>query len=224
MSRLCLSCWWVMAASLTSCLPFGSPRPEPPSFEWRFYGADASSTRYAPLVRIDSTNFSSLRMIWRWRAPDAHIRKTENPDYPNAYNECTPLMIDGVLYVSTPYNIMAALDAATGRELWRFDPEAWKVESSWGVSRGVAYWSDGNQKRVLMGTTSDYLYSLDAATGTPDPAFGDSGRVDLGQQLHRPVVDRYRYGVSSPPIVCRDVVIVGSMSSEWGSGGNYIQL
>ena len=218
MSRLCLSCWWVMAASLTSCLPFGSPRPEPPSFEWRFYGADAASTRFAPLVQIDSTNFSRLRMIWRWRAPDVHIRRTENPDYPNSYNECTPLMVDGVLYVSTPYNIMAALDAATGRELWRFDPEAWKVESSWGVSRGVAYWSDGRQKRVLMGTSSDYLYSLDAAAGTPDPAFGDSGRVDLGQQLRRPVVDRYRYGVSSPPIVCRDVVIVGSMASEWGSG------
>ncbi|NKB71072.1 MAG: PQQ-binding-like beta-propeller repeat protein [Candidatus Latescibacteria bacterium] len=206
-----------LTSVLLAFLFIGEPIAELQASEWRYNGSDAASTRYAPVSQIDSTNFSRLRMVWRWRAPDAQISATKRDQLKlrGNPNESVPLMIDGVLYVSTPFMFMAALDAATGRELWTFDPEAWKIESAWSVSRGVAFWSDGDQRRILMGTSSAYLYSLDADTGQPDPAFGDNGRIDLTQHLHRPVADRVRYGVSSPPIVCNGVVIVGSMSEEW---------
>ncbi len=207
----------VLTATLLAFLCLIEPVAELQASEWRYNGSDAASTRYTPVSEIDSTNFSRLRMIWRWRAPDAQIAATERVEIRSNPNESVPLMIDGVLYVSTPFMLMAALDAATGRELWTFDPEAWKVESEWSVSRGVAFWTDGEERRVFMGTSSAYLYSLDADTGRPDPAFGDHGRIDLTQHLHRPVVDRVRYGVSSPPIVCNNVLIVGSMSEEWRS-------
>lgn len=208
---------FALTATLSAFLCLAGLVAESHAAEWRYNGSDAASTRYAPVSEIDSANFSDLRMVWRWRAPDAHIAETKRDQVRlrSNPNECVPLMVDGVLYVSTPFMFMAALDAATGRQLWTFDPEAWKVESAWSVSRGVAHWTDGDQRRILMGTSSAYLYSLDAETGQPDPAFGDGGRIDLMQHLHRPVTDRVRYGVSSPPIVCNDVVIVGSMSEEW---------
>ena len=212
MSPLLRSLWAPLA--FCACVHLRSPAPEPPPLEWRYHGGDAASTRFAPITGIDSTNFSQLRVIWRWGAPDPRIRETGDVRINPSSNECTPLMVGGTLYVSSPYNIVAALDAATGRELWTFDPEAWKVEAQFNASRGVAYWSDGTRHRILTATSSAYLYSLDAVTGEPDRAFGDSGRVDLTRHLRRPA-DRYLYGVSSPPMVCGDVVIVGSSHSGW---------
>ena len=205
---------WALPLALCACVHLRSPAPQPPPLEWRYHGGDAASTRFAPITGIDSTNFSRLRVIWRWAAPDPRIRETGDVRINRSNNECAPLMVGGTLYVSSPYNIVAALDAATGRELWTFDPQAWKVDAKFNVSRGVAYWSDGARHRILAATSSAYLYSLDALSGEPDRAFGDNGRVDLTQHLRR-APDRYVYGVSSPPLVCGDVVIVGSSHSEW---------
>ena len=111
-------------------------------------------------------------------------------------------MADGVLYYGSPFNVLCAVDPASGQELWTFDPRAWEDEGYRGTSRGVAYWRSGSQKRVFYGTASDRLYSIDAEAGRPDPAFGEGGFVDLGEGLRRPI-DRERYCVTSPPIVCR---------------------
>ena len=121
-------------------------------------------------------------------------------------------MVDGVLYVSTSLSQVAAIDAATGKTRWVYDPETWKngTPSNNGfVHRGVAYWADGNDQRILFGTGDGYLICLNAQTGKPIPTFGQEGRIDLTQGLGRPV-DRRLYGVSSPPIICRDVVVMGS--------------
>ena len=126
--------------------------------------------------------------------------------------ESTPLMVDGVLYVSTSLSQVAAIDAATGKTRWVYDPETWKngTPSNNGfVHRGVAYWADGDDQRILFGTGDGYLICLNAQTGKPIPTFGQDGRIDLTQGLGRPV-DRRLYGVSSPPIICRDVVVMGS--------------
>ncbi len=161
---------WPILLLAILCIPSAAAETD---WQWRHYGADAASTKFAPISQIDSTNFDELRMIWRRRSPDEEYSEREDAEYSPTVNQNTPLVVDGVLYTTTSMNIVAALDAATGRELWTFDPGAWKEEFYWNVSRGVAYWSDGEEARILYGTGSKKLFSLDAKTGRPDPAFGD---------------------------------------------------
>jgi quinoprotein glucose dehydrogenase len=178
---------------------------------WRAYGADYASTKYAPLDQIDRNNVGSLRVAWRWDSID-NAMLAANPDLRTFVNEGTPLMVDGVLYVSTSLSQVAAIDAATGSTLWTYDPGTYKDGTPANVGfvhRGVAYWEEGSDRRILYATGDAYLIALDAATGRPVPSFGQDGRVDLTQGLRRPV-DRSLYAVSSPPVICRGVVVVGS--------------
>jgi quinoprotein glucose dehydrogenase len=126
--------------------------------------------------------------------------------------EATPLMVGGVLYTSTSLSQVAAIDAATGQTRWVYDPQSYRHGSPPNhgfVHRGVAYWQEGTDPRILIATGDAHLIALDAKTGQPLRQFGDQGRIDLTQGLRRPVRRAY-YGVSSPPIVCRDVVVVGA--------------
>jgi quinoprotein glucose dehydrogenase len=184
--------------------------------EWLSYGGDKASSKYSPLDQIGRDNFSRLQVAWTWRSPDEAITKA-NPDLKTWVWESTPLMIGGVLYVSTSLSQVAAIDAATGETKWVYDPETWKngTPSNNGfVHRGVAYWADGNDQRILFGTGDGYLICLNAQTGKPISTFGQQGRIDLTQGLGRPV-DRRLYGVSSPPIICRDVVVMGSKVHDY---------
>jgi glucose dehydrogenase len=170
-----------------------------------------ASSKYSPLAQIGRDNFKRLRVAWTWRSAEEAIAKA-NPDLKTWVWESTPLMVDGVLYVSTSLSQVAAIDAATGKIRWVYDPETWKngTPSNNGfVHRGVAYWADGDDQRILFGTGDGYLICLNAQTGKPISTFGEQGRIDLTQGLGRPV-DRRLYGVSSPPIICRDVVVMGS--------------
>jgi quinoprotein glucose dehydrogenase len=179
--------------------------------EWLSYGGDKAGSKYSPLAQIGGDNFNRLRVAWTWRSPDEEVAKA-NPHLKTWVWEATPVMAGGVLYVSTSLSQVAAIDAATGKTLWVYDPETWKggTPSNNGfVHRGVAYWADGSDQRVLFGTGDGYLVCLNARTGKPISTFGQQGRIDLTQGLHRPV-DRRLYGVSSPPIICRDVVVMGS--------------
>ena len=117
-----------------------------------------------------------------------------------------------MLYTSTSLSQVAAINARTGATLWSFDPEIylWGAPTNHGfVHRGVAYWENGEDRRIFIGTGDAYLIALDAGTGQPILSFGDEGRIDLTRGLRRPI-NRFFYGVSSPPILCNDVVIVGS--------------
>ena len=175
------------------------------------YGGDKASSKYSPLAQIGKDNFTRLRVAWTWRSADEEVVKANSQLRTWAW-EATPLMVDGVLYVSTSLSQVAAIDAATGKTRWVYDPETWKggTPSNNGfVHRGVAYWADGNDRRILFGTGDGYLICLNAQTGKPISTFGKQGRIDLTQGLGR-TVDRRLYGVSSPPIVCRDVVVMGS--------------
>ena len=179
--------------------------------EWLSYGGDKASSKYSPIDQIGGDNFSRLQVAWTWRSAEEEITKA-NPDLKTWVWESTPLMVNGVLYVSTSLSQVAAIDAATGKTRWVYDPETWKngTPSNNGfVHRGVAYWADGDDQRILFGTGDGYLICLNAQTGKPIPTFGRDGRIDLTQGLGRPV-DRRLYGVSSPPIICRDVVVMGS--------------
>ncbi len=208
-----MSCQWPSRIGAMLIVFFAAGTGAEENFEWRHYGADLASSKYAPLGQIHRANFDSLRILWRWSAPELQLPDVESDRY-----RSTPIVVDGVLYTISPMNLVSALNAATGTPLWTFDPQAWKVDGFFsGYARGVSHWRDGDQARIVFGTSSGYLYVLDAATGQPDSGFGDGGRIDLTQGLGRPV-ERGYYAFVSPPIICRDVIVVGSSMMDWRLG------
>ena len=199
-----------------SALVAGFALKGPTDGEWPVYGHDNTNTKYSSLSEISPANFSKLKVAWRWRSPDDAILK-ERKGTQTWQNEGTPIMIGGVLYVSTSLSQVAAIDAATGKTIWTYDPQSYKSGQPPNLGfthRGVAYWSDGPAGRIFIGTCDAYLIALDAKTGTVVTAFGQEGRIDLTKGLGRPVL-RGLYGVTSPPLICRDTVIVGSSVTDF---------
>lgn len=200
-----------MTTTLFTAGPLDAQTTMPVGTNWPSYAGDNTSAKYSPLAQIDAGNFARLRPAWTWRSPEEEITKA-NPDLKTWAWEATPLIVDGVMFVSTSYSQVAAIDAATGQTKWTYDPGTWKegtISNNGFVHRGVAYWSDGADRRVLLGTGDGYMICLNAETGEPVASFGENGRVDLTARLGRPV-SRKLYGVSSPPVICRDVVVMGS--------------
>src|SRR5579871_184496 len=186
----------------------GQTRAPLPQVEWPYYGGDPGNMKYSPLTGIDRDNLSRLTQVWQWKHFDVPL--AEYGTSPSFF-ESTPLMLDGVLYVTTPYNNVAAIDAETGKELWRFDGEGYKLGQVLSASgfklRGTAVWRDGGKVRLLL-NSRHRLWELDAQTGKPVPAFGDNGAVSL-TGLPR-MSDIKHVTQSSPPVVYKNLVIVGS--------------
>jgi glucose dehydrogenase len=176
--------------------------------EWLYYGGDQGGMKYSSLADITPQNVQNLQLAWQWKHWETPL-----PEYKTTpgFFESTPLMLDGVLYVTTPYNSIAAVDAESGKELWRFDGEAYKLgqllsSSGWKL-RGTAFWRDGNQTRIFL-NSRHRLFALDAKTGKPIPSFGNNGWVPL-TDLPR-IKDITHFTQSSPPVVYKDLVIMGS--------------
>jgi quinoprotein glucose dehydrogenase len=151
--------------------------------EWRVWGADLWSTRYSPLDQIDARNFDSLQVAWQWNA---------SPFGSDEYYRTTPLYANGRLFtVATTRRIAAAIDPTNGETLWmwRLDEGIrWQKAPRQFAGRGLAYWTDGSEERVIVVTPGYHLASLDARTGIPDPKFGKGGVVDLMDGLGLPLV------------------------------------
>ena len=197
--------------------------------EWRSYAGDNGSTKYSPLDQIDAGNFDDLRIAWRWQSADgqvdlAALRESED-DRPISIRglQATPLMIDGVLYLTTALYQAAAVDAGTGETIWVHDPQAYQGGDPTHAyrSRGLAYWSDGDDARIFWGTSEAYLIAVDARTGEPVRDFGDNGRVDLTEGVPRADRGATNYqgrnlvGVASPPVIVRDVVVTPTIISDF---------
>ncbi len=187
--------------------------------EWRAYAADPHGSRYAPLDQIRASNFSRLRVAWTWNSVDQPILDRHSNLKPGP-NEGTPLMVRGVLYVSTGLCQVAAIDARTGKTLWVANA-ATGAETRAAVHRGVGYWEgrgvDGKpSRRILIATLDSFLLALDAETGSAVREFGVGGRVDLLRAVRRPV-DRRIVSVTSPPTVCGDTVVVGGAVDDFQS-------
>ena len=189
--------------------------------DWPSYGGDNGSRKYSPLDQINGQNVADLAIAWTWDSVDnatvADNLAAGNNIVPAAY-KATPIVVDGVMYVSTSFGRMVALDAASGVQRWVFDTRAWQSGAPVNLgynTRGVAYWEKGDKKRLFFATYDAWLWSVDALTGQPDPAFGSDGRVDLTLGLGKPVDRANRdYGVISPPLVTNDRVIVNSSISD----------
>jgi glucose dehydrogenase len=181
--------------------------------EWGVYGGDPGGSKYSPADDVTAQNVQRLKIVWQWEHGEQPIKEYNTTPY---RFENQPLMVDGVLYVTTPYNNAAALDAETGKELWRFESGAVKLGEIPGTGfkhRGAMLWRDaqaGNALRVLLNTRTE-LYSLDARTGKPVSSFGKGGVVSLVDAYPRPISDiRHVNHGGSPGVVHRDIVIVGS--------------
>jgi len=176
--------------------------------EWRHWAGDAGATRYAALDQIDASNVADVEIAWRW--------KTLNfGPSPELYYRVTPLYADGTLYATAGNRRAAvAIDPASGETLWSYrldEGERGRNAPRRNSGRGVGYWSDGVEKRVILLTPGYHMVSLDAETGVPDPAFGDDGIVDLKLDLGREIdLVNSRIGSSSPPVVVGDVIVVGA--------------
>ena len=175
--------------------------------EWRTYGGDLGHTRYAPLDQITAANFSSLEVAWRF--------KTDNLGPRPEFNlQSTPLMVGGRLYsTGGTRRAVFALDAATGELKWVHseDEGARAASAPRQLSgRGLAYWSDGREERILYVTTGYRLVALDAKTGVRVPSFGREGLIDLKLDLDPGMDVMAPIGLHSTPIVAGDVVLVGS--------------
>jgi quinoprotein glucose dehydrogenase len=186
--------------------PARSAAPTPAEREWRSHGGDPGHTQHSPLAQIDTTNVPRLKVAWTYRTGDAR------PDG-RSQIQCNPIVVDGVLYATTAALKAFALDAATGRELWRFDPFADGAEqNALGVNRGVVYWRDGEERRILF-SAGQYLFALDAATGRPAAGFGDHGRVDLHLGLERDTTGLFVLS-TTPGALYRDLLILGTRVHE----------
>jgi quinoprotein glucose dehydrogenase len=179
--------------------------------DWPVYGRDAGGSRYSPLTQINRENVNNLKIAWTYGAGFADIKAVSAR---KAAFEATPILVDGLLYLTTPYNRVIALDPATGVERWTYDPQS-RLDRGYSevTSRGVSAWPAPNDKRkiarrILVGTLDARLIALDAATGKPCADFGENGQVDLTRDVR--MLERGDYQVTSPPAVIGDAIVVGS--------------
>jgi quinoprotein glucose dehydrogenase len=168
---------------------------------WEAVGGGSENIHYSALDQINATNVGSLKIAWTYESNDA---------YPDSDIQCNPIVIDGVMYVTTPKLRVAALDAATGKQIWSFD--GLHGGRAPHPSRGLTYWTDGAHSRIFV-TLGNLLISLDAKTGNPDPQFGRGGSVDLRAAFDPPLGDT-SLSVTSPGVIYRDLIILGSSVSE----------
>jgi quinoprotein glucose dehydrogenase len=202
------------------------------SKEWPTYGHDPGGMRFSPLTQITPANVSQLKVAWVYHmrpagavAPAGRGAAGPEGETPSPAqggrgrgrggsgfraSEVTPLVIDGTMYLSTPYSRVVAVQPATGKEIWAFQLPAGAPST-----RGVEYWTGDAQTppQIVFGSSDGKLYSLDAKTGKPNEAFGDNGIVNLNTpEIMQGLPGRN--GLTSPPIVYKDLVITGGTTQE----------
>ena len=186
------------------------------SQEWPYFGGDAGGTRYSALEQINRRNVDDLRVAWEFDTEEF----SDGTKYPSrSAFEATPIMIDGVLYVTSPFAHLFALNADTGEKVWDFDPKLDRtMRLNLFVNRGVTYWTRDGKKRIFLGDQQGRLFSIDAVNGELDAGFGDAGMLDLAKDMASESGSG-RYGLTSPVAVCGDVIVAGGWVSDGEPSG-----
>ena len=204
------------AILLAICSVMGAAQT-PPARDWPVYGHDAGGARFSPLARITRDNVSKLVVAWRYHTGEPMFDLARQPSL-----QVTPIVVDNVMYVSTPLGKVMALDPASGREIWRYDARV-NPRGGYGdfASRGVAAWVDMTAKpdmpcrrRLFVATIDARLTAIDAVSGNPCAAFGVDGTIGLREGLRIPAAFPAAYQVTSPPVVVNDLVIAGSSIAD----------
>src|SRR5579859_7109343 len=164
--------------------------------DWPVYGGTAENTHFSNLSQINRKNVKNLKVAWTFDTGESGGLQT------------SPIIVNGVLYGLTPSQKVFALNAATGKLIWQFDSGIKGMQPN----RGLAYWTDGNQGRILVGVLN-FVYALDASTGKPIVTFGSNGRIDLRDDLGRDPAEQSIY-MTSPAVIYQDLMIVGGREAE----------
>jgi len=202
---------FIKNAALSSAAVYASSAHASPhaSSDWRHYGGSPEATRYSELDQIDRSNVGELKVAWTHSTGDSRQR-------PATKIECTPIVVDGRMYITTAQLQVRALDAVTGEMLWNFDPfEGVRVRRSKGVSRGVAYWADGDDRRIFTSALEN-LFCLNADTGKLVSEFADGGVLDMREGLDRDMADDVQYYYANPPVIFEDMLLLGGGSGSEG--------
>jgi len=211
MRKLALFC--AVVALVLNAAVSGQVKPKPG--EWTTYGGDLASTRYSPLDQINKDNFNKLEVAW-------HFKTDAMGPRPEFNFEGTPLMVDGVVYSTAgTRRAVVALDAGTGELIWMHSENEGKRGESAPrqlSGRGLAYWSDGRESRVVYVTPGYRMVALDAKTGAPVAGFGNKGVVDLKEEDDQPIdIVTGEMGLHATPVIAKDVIVVGAAHLPGGA-------
>ncbi|QHV96372.1 outer membrane protein assembly factor BamB family protein [Spirosoma endbachense] len=202
------------------CLLFAAVHPtrdgasidQPGNSNWPNYGGNKAGNRYSPLNQINLSNVKNLKVAWTYDAAATDSKTGRQPEI-----QCQPIVVNGILYGTSPKLKLFAVEANTGKQRWLFDPFKDR-QARFNPNRGIMYWEDGNDKRILY-SAGPTLFAINALTGEPVAQFGKNGEVDLREGLIAdPKIDIKKLSVSatSPGTIYNDLLIIGSAVSEYG--------
>ena len=195
-------CLTLLILLLASC----NPEPKNSALStWRIKGGNAEGTQYSSLNQITTANVASLKLAWKYHSGDADTAQNRSQI------QCNPIVVDGILYGTSPTLKAFALNAATGQQLWKFDSVT-TGEGGLGVNRGVTYWEEGEDKRILY-SFGEYLYALDARRGKKIESFGLNGRVSLKEGLGERSANLMVVS-NTPGAIYKNLIIMGSRVNE----------
>ena len=201
---------FIRAMTCAGLLLFVGCHPENDYTTWMEYKGSAACLQYSALTRIDTGNVTALQIAWQYHTGDADTLR-------NSEIQCNPIIIDGVLYGTSPKLKLFALDAGTGEEKWTFNPlDVPTLKNQllvMNTSRGITYWSDGSDDKRIFYTAGSYLHCIHAEKGTPVKQFGEHGYIDLHDHLDREVTGMF-VTASSPGVIFKDMIIIGTRVHE----------